>query len=68
MSISIGAETLGDILMWSHSAREDMRYLVQKYPNGYEGTESRKPECEKTQFEASDTSLLDQGQRHLVST
>ena len=25
-------------------AIEDMRYLVGKYPNGYEGSESRKPE------------------------
>jgi hypothetical protein len=28
----------------SHSVIEDMQYLVGKYPNGYEGTESRKPE------------------------
>ena len=35
-------------LIGSHSAIEDMRYLVRKYPHGYEGSESRKPERDRS--------------------
>jgi hypothetical protein len=32
--------------MGYHSVVEDMRYLLGKYPNGYEGSESQKQEIE----------------------
>lgn len=40
VSISFILQQLRD----SHSAIEDMQYLVEKYSNGYEGTESFKAE------------------------
>ena len=30
------------------ASKEDMRYLVRKYPHGYEGSESRKPERDRS--------------------
>ena len=55
-------------LICCYSTIEDMRYLVRKYPNGYEGTETRRAERESTQLEVPDPSFFDQEEHHLVLT